>query len=215
MRQLNPVLMVDLKLDYELAKQVGSPLLQCQGMLVPRGFPHMRILFQSYPRPMATNNDIADAPYAGGLQGHVAGVPKTSFQGSISIMETEAGACTAFSEFVLANGGSIDCDYYDGRIDRFTRSYEMLDCAFTFDAPDMSADGRSQVTIVSGSIQYMYFGIFADIGSSGTIQAGQRVLAGSQDFLDRVQGVLNATQAGLNLANQAVNLGNQIGGLLG
>ena len=215
MRQLNPVLMAQLKSDYELARQSGSPLLQCQGMLVPRGFEHMRLLFQSFPRPIATNNDIADVAYSGGLQAHVAGVPKTSYNGALTILETESGACTAFSEFLLANGGSIDCDYYDGRIDRFTKSYELLDCAITLEAADMAADGRSQVVTVSGTIQYMYFGLFADIGTSNTVQFGQREIGGAQGFLDRVQGVLDNVNAGLNLAGQAVGLAGAIGGLLG
>lgn len=37
MRQVNPILLNQLRADYLAIKQLGSPLLACQGMLVPRG----------------------------------------------------------------------------------------------------------------------------------------------------------------------------------
>ena len=114
MRQVNPVLMNQLMADHAIAKQLGSPLLQCQGMLVPRDpvFQATRLLIQSCPRPMVTNNDPAEIAYAGGLDSFVPGVPKTKYEGSISVIETENGQAALFAEYILANGGNIPCDYY-------------------------------------------------------------------------------------------------------
>jgi len=212
MRQINPVLMSQLKADYLAIKQIGSPLLQCQGMLVPRGFDHVRFFFKSFPRPLATNNDNVDLGYAGGLESHTAGVPKTSYSDSFTMLETESGVVTAFSEFVLANGGVIDCDYYDGRLDSFTRAYEVLDVAMTFEQPNMDSDGRSQAVTISGSMRYMYFGLFADIGTDGTINPSQRNIAGANTFLDNVQGVISATAA---IAGAVGAAGSLVSGLLG
>lgn len=205
MRQQNIITMGQLRSDYEAIKDIGAPLLQCQGMLVPKDYPEMRFFFQSFPRPMPTNNDIADVAYAGGLQGHTAGVPKTSYQGSVTMLETENGICAAFAELVIANGGTIDCDYYDGRDDDYITKYELTDCCFTFEPADMSADGRSAVVTVSGSMQYMYFGQNAEIGQSLTSLIGKRS-NGTKSLLDKViSGLKTAGKIG-KLADQAKKL---------
>lgn len=206
MRQQNPILMSELRGDYQVAKQLGAPLLACQGMLVPRGAPEMRLLFQSFPRPIVTNNDIGDVGYSGGLQGHVPGVAKTSYQGSITLLETETGIVNQFAELVLANGGSMDCDYYDGRPERFTKVYELLDCAFTFEPGDMQADGRSQVLTISGSVQYMYFGDSLAVGGGNVTLPGQRLINGANTLLNRAQQVLGVAQQGMNLFGQIQGL---------
>ena len=158
----------------------------------------MRLLFQSFPRPIVTNNDIGDVAYAGGLQSHVPGTPKTSYQGSITLLETETGMAGQFAELILANGGVMDCDYYDGRPDRFTKVFELLDCAFTFESADMQSDGRSQVVTISGSIQYMFFGDAIAIGGGNSLP-GQRLINGANNLLNRARQVLS-------IANQVQNL---------
>ena len=204
MRQQNPILMSELRGDFQAAKQLGAPMLSCQGMLVPRGAPEMRLLFQSFPRPIVTNNDIGDVAYAGGLQSHVSGTPKTSYQGSITLLETETGMTGQFAELILANGGVMDCDYYDGRPERFTKVFELLDCAFTFESADMQSDGRSQVVTVSGSIQYMFFGDSIAIANANL--PGQRFINGANNLLNRAQQVLSAARTGVNFYGQLQGL---------
>ena len=217
MRQLNPVLMNQLKADHLAAKQLGSPLLQCQGMLVPRDpvFQATRLLIQSCPRPMVTNNDPAEIAYAGGLDSFVPGVPKTKYEGSITVIETEKGQAALFAEYILANGGNIPCDYYDGRPGYYTRVYALDDCAIRLEPTDTTADGRSQITLASGSITYMYFGLFAKVGASGSALPGDRGLSGIEGFIDRVQGVLNVAQTGVNALGAVAQFGRGLQGLLG
>ena len=204
MRQQNPILMSELRGDYQAAKQLGAPMLACQGMLVPRGAPEMRLLFQSFPRPIVTNNDIAEINYARGLKAHTAGSPNTSYQGSITMLETETGIVGQFAELIMANGGIMDCDYYDGRPERFTKVFELEDCAFTFEPADMQSDGRSQVVTVSGSIQYMFFG--DSIAIANMNMPGQRFINGANNLLNRAQQVLSAARTGVNLYGQLQGL---------
>jgi hypothetical protein len=196
MRQVNPVLLNQLKADYEAMKQLGSPLLACQGMLVPKDptFASVRLLIKSMPYPVVTNLDPAEVDVAGGLQFTVAGTPKTSYQGQITVTETEGGNGSTFAEFVVANGGSIDCDFFVGRLDNFSRAYELTDCKIRFDSPSMEASSRSQVLDISGSIDYMFFGAFASIGRNNTVQPGLNSVAGVEALVSRVQGVLSAAQ---------------------
>ena len=206
MRQQSPVLMPHLRGDYDAAKALGAPLLSCQGMLVPRAAPDMRLLFQSFPRPIVTNNDIAEVAYAGGLQSYVPGTPKTSYQGSVTLLETETGRVSQFAELILSLGGLTDCDYYDGRPGYFTRVYELQDCAFTFEPADGQADGRSQVMTISGSIQYMFFGMNAAIGGGQTAIPGQRAIDGMSSLLDRAKNVLKVVRKGADFAHSLKGL---------
>lgn len=217
MQQFNPVLLQTLRQDYEAVKQIGSPLLQCQGMLVPRdpNLAHMRFLVVSCPRPMVTNLEPATVVLAGGLEIGTAGSPKNYFEGSLSVLETENGHVQMFAEAIMANKGVIDCDYYDGRPDSYTAVYELTNCLIRLEPSDMTADSRSQVTTISGSISYSYFGRFSNIGTSGTQLSGSRPPEGIQGSIQYVQGLINAAQQGVNIANNVSSLASSVRGLLG
>lgn len=111
MQQSNPILLNQLKQDYIALQQLGSPLLACQGMFVPRGMEDLRFLFKSCPRPIVSNEDPAEVQYAGGFTGIVAGPPKTHYTGNLQILVTEAGHDQLLAEYVVASGGIIHGDY--------------------------------------------------------------------------------------------------------
>lgn len=196
MRQVNPVLLNQLKADFEEMKRLGSPLLQSQGMLVPRDiqFQSHRLLITQMQRPMVKNADPSEQFLAGGTRFFVPGTPETMYEASIQMIETEGGSASMFAEFIVANGGEIACDYYDGRLGSFTRAYALDHCAIRLDAPDMSAEGRSQGVTVSGSMSYMYFGAFASVGRNNTARPGLKGIDGVEALVERVQSVLTATQ---------------------
>lgn len=196
MKQQNYVLYNQLRADYEAIKQQGSPLLACQGMFVPDGMENMRFLIKSGIRPIVSNGDPAEVQYAGGYTGIVAGIPNTKFSGSVQIIETEAGHVQNFAEWVVANGGMFDATYYDGRIDSFTRAYRLENVALRFEPSEFDTESRSQVTVITGQIDYNYFGLYADIGANGTVTAGQRNLAGAEAMVSSVKRTIDtATQA--------------------
>lgn len=215
MRQINPILMAQLQADAQAIKQMGSPLLQCQGMLVPRGWEHGRLLITESPRPIISSNDPAEVNIPGGLKLHVPGAPQTDYEGSCTILETEQGHGQLFAEFVRASGGEVDCDYYDGRPGYFTRVYEMSNCAFRFESSGMTADGRSQVVLITAPITYTYFGIFANIGTSNTVVPGQRDVPGVQGLIQRVQTVVNTAQQAVFATQQGIGAVNAVRGLFG
>ena len=205
MRQRNPLTPAQMKADYVAAKAAGSPLLKCQGMIVPRGFEEMRLFIQTCPRPTLTFTEPGQVSIANGLRLGPAGVPENLYQGPITCMETENAIALAFTEYVAANGGIIQCDYYDGRPDSFTRVFELMDCAFTFEQSDKDSDGRSEVQTISGQIQYHYFGLNAAIGQNNTILPGQRLIEGAQPLLQRAQSALNLLNQGVQLAGGIAN----------
>lgn len=196
----------DLRQDYYNAKALGAAKLACMGMLVPRVAPEMRLLITAMPKPIVTNNDVADTAYAGGLQSHQAGIPKTSYQGSVTFLETETGKVGEFAELIVANSGICDCDFYDGRYNRFVRVHELLDVAFTFEPGDIQADSRSQVLNVTGSIQYMYFGLNAGIGGGTSSNSAQQAIDGVGDLLNRAQQIINVGQQAVGVVGSIARL---------
>lgn len=191
--------------DYETAKQLGAAMLACNAMLVPEAAPNIAILFKTYPRPIVTNNEAAEVSYAGGLVGHVAGVPKTSYEGAVTMIETETGQIADFAELLIAQGGTTNCILYDGRVDRWTKAHELLDCAFTFEPGDLDSESRSTALTISGNMKYMYFGQNAALGSASNSMYGgtQVAVDGVGGFLNKAQNILNVVKAG-NTVVQAI-----------
>lgn len=190
--------------DYETAKQLGTAMLACNAMLVPEAAPNIAILFKTYPRPIVSNNESAEVSYAGGLMGHVAGVPKTSYEGAVTMIETETGQIADFAELLISQGGTTNCILYDGRINRWTKAHELIDCAFTFEPGDLDSESRSTILTVSGNMKYMYFGQNASVGSvSNSAFGGSKVAIAGSSLLNKAQNVLNVVKAG-NSVLQAV-----------
>lgn len=193
------------KREYETAKTLGTPALACNAILIPTGHEHLRLLIQNFQRPMVTNNDSADIDYAGGLAAHRPGVPKTSFESSITCIETEKGAISQFAQAVMNMGGSLDScrivfNVSDGQTNTSPIIYTIYDVDFTFSdgGGEIDASSRSQILTVSGNMRYMYFGENANMGSTG-----------SKAF-DIINSSLNG--GGSNIGS---TLANVIGGLIG
>ncbi|NNP70384.1 hypothetical protein [Acinetobacter sp. Ac_5812] len=215
MRQVNPILLNQMRADSLAIQQIGSPILSCQGMLVPRGMEDYRFLIKSCPRPIVSNEDPAEVQYPGGFTGIVAGPPKTHYTGNLQLLVTEAGHDQLFAEYIVASKGIIDCDYYDGHVKSFTRAYALENCAIRFEMAEFDTDSRSQVMTVSCPIDFNYFGGFAKIGSNGTVIPGQREIEGVEGLISRVQNVVNTAQALTSVAGAAAGLTRQIGSLFG
>lgn len=215
MRQQNYTIMNRLKADYEAINQGSAPILASQGMLVPRGFDDVRFLIKGASRPIVSNGDPAEVQYAGGFTGIVAGVPNTKYSGTLQIIATEDGREQMFAEWMVANGGLVDCDYYDGRVDSFTRVYELLNCAIRFEQAEFDSESRSQVMTISCPYDYNYFGNFAAIGSNNTVQAGQRGIAGASALVERVQSVISQRDSLMTGGGIGGSIGSGIGAAVG
>lgn len=160
--------------EYETAKSLGAAALACNAIMIPTGHESLRLLIQNFTRPMATNNDAADVDYAGGLAAHIAGVPKTSFESSITVIETETGAIAKFAQAIVDNGGYlaeavIVFGQSDGGAKAGATAYKIFDITITFSdgGGEIDASSRSQILTISGSLRYMYFGENANLGATG------------------------------------------------
>lgn len=202
----------DYKSDYETAKALGTAMLVCNAMLVPEIAPNVALLLKTYPRPIVTNNEAAEVAYAGGLAAHVPGTPKTSFQGAVTMIETETGQIADLAELLINNGGTTNCILYDGRMNRWTKAHELIDCAFTFEPGDIDSESRNTILTISASMNYMYFGQNAALGTvSAGVYGGTQVpvngAAGAvSSTLSKAQNILNVVKAGNSLINAAKSI---------
>lgn len=162
--------------NYETAKSLGAAMLACNAVLIPEGYNNLRILLQNFQRPITTNNDAADVDYAGGLQGHVPGTPKTNFESQWTFIETEGGVISKFAEEIMVKHGGILplARVYDGYVGdgddiKGIRSYELIDCAITFTdgGGEIDSASRSQILQVQASCRYNFFGQSGKIGAAG------------------------------------------------
>lgn len=187
--------------DYETAKSLGAAALACNAVLVPTGHEHLRLLFQNFQRPMVTNNEPADVDYAGGLAAHVQGVPKTSFDGSVTVIETETGAINNFAQAIVDAGGHLpECKVLfglsDGSIDEAVKVYTIYDVAITFSdgGGEIDASSRSQILTVSGQMRYMYFGENAELGVKNTGIKGvvSQLTSGNNKAISSILGAIGS-----------------------
>lgn len=187
--------------DYEEAKSLGAAMLACNSIIVPEIAPNIALLISNFPRPITTFTEPVEYAYAGGLQAHRPGVPKTSHTGQLQFIETDFGQIAGFGELLNSNGGQTNCIVYDGRRERYTASYYLQNCAITIEPGEMDAEGRNTILRHNGPMQYMYFGLNANLGTATKV--GQIAGAGNamNGFLQKSRSILNTIQAGNTLLN--------------
>lgn len=193
--------------DYEEAKSLGAAMLACNSIIVPEIAPNIALLIANFPRPMTTYTDPVEYAYAGGLQAHRPGVPKTSHTGQLQFIETDFGQIAGFAEILAANGGQTNCIVYDGRRERYTASYYLQNCAITLEAGENDAEGRNTIMRHNGPMSYMYFGQNAELGTASKV--GQIIGSNTamNGFLQKSKSILSTVQAGNTLLNALGALG--------
>lgn len=186
----------DMFQDFQTAQSVGSAMLASNGVLVPIGFEYMAILIKSFSKPVATNLDPAEYRVAGGLQLSAPSIPKTSFDGSATFIETDTGQASAFAE-AMQLAGEMDFILYDGRADRAMRAHMLYKCKMTFDVAEIDSENSTQPMMFNAQMKYNYFGMAANLGNTGNsgniiVQADDAI----NKFTRKANSVITAIQAG-------------------
>jgi len=191
----------DMFQDFQTAQALGSVMLASTGALVPIGYEHMALLFKSFSKPVSTLLDPAEYFLAGGLQMSAPTIPKTLFEGSAAVIETDTGQATAFAE-AMQLAGEMDFILYDGRPDRAMRAHQLHKCKMTFDIAEVDSENRSQPMIFQIQMKFNYFGLTASLGNTGN--AGN-IIVQADDAIARFTQKANATLAGLQAGNRVIS----------
>lgn len=192
----------------------GDLLLACQGMIVIPELEDYRFLVTAFPNVYATASDPAVTAVGGGGDVITPSIPKTSFEGNLTILETERGAVNELAEFILnCQGGQIPkIDLYIGHLHQYTMVKEYHNVAIRFETSDLDTDSKSEVVKVSAPITFNYFGQHAKIGTNGTVKSGQANM-GKSDLLSRVENTLSTIRRTTNAVGSITNGIKQLGSL--
>lgn len=191
----------DMFKDFQTAQALGSAMLASNGVLVPIGFEHIAILIKSFPKPVSTLMDPAEYNVAGGLQLSAPSIPKTLFEGAISVIETDTGQALAFAE-AMQLVGEMDFILYDGRADRAMRAHQLHKGKITFDMAEVDSENRSQPMMYQGQVKFNYFGLTAQLGNTGN--AGN-IIVQADDAIAKFTQKANSTISALQAGNRVIS----------
>lgn len=147
-----------LKQAYGLSRALGDKSVSSDAMFVPKGFEHIRLLCKQFPWPILSIAGEIEVAAPNGSKSWQPQQLDTAKQGQITFYETARGDMEKFITDILDLGGKFDADVYEGTMERHSRGVQIKDCFFVFDSPDRDWENRSQVTTISGTLFYHYFG---------------------------------------------------------
>lgn len=189
----------------------GDLLLQSEGMFVMEGLEEMRFLAKGFPCPILSYDDPANTKMGGGFEKITPSVPKTSYEGSVTFIETEQGAIAKLAEYVAnVNGGMINADVYIGRPDNYTEVHNLLNIAIRFDPADFDTDSRSEVTTFTAQLTYNYFGTTAKVGANYTASAGKVGGSGVAKLVNRVNSAMSKVR---KVSSAVSGIANSVGAI--
>jgi hypothetical protein len=144
--------------SYGLVKALGDKSVSSDAMFVIDGFEHLRLLCKQFPWPiLSTAGEIEIASPMGSKQWQQQQL-NPAMQGQVSFYETVRGDLETFIEQIAAQGNKFQAAVYEGTLERHSRGCRIVDCFLQFENPDRDWENRSQVTTISGTLFFHYFG---------------------------------------------------------
>lgn len=122
------------------------------------GHEDLALLTKQFPWPvLGVGGEIESPTPMGGVMWQAQQL-KTNLQGQIGFSETVNGRVQRFLDDVVAAGGYFNATVYEGTPNAFHRACKIEKCFFQPDLPDRDWDNRSQVTSITGTLFFHYFG---------------------------------------------------------
>lgn len=149
----------DVLRGYYNAKQTsGAPSINSDASFVIAGHEGMWLQTKQFPWPTIGPAGEIEVPEPLGAVGWEAQQLRTNQQGPITFSETSTGRIMNFMEAIVATGGKFDASVFEGTPDRFVRGYKLKGCFFVPDQPDRDWENRAQITLISGTLFFRFFG---------------------------------------------------------
>jgi hypothetical protein len=147
-----------LEQSYGLSKALGDKSVSSDAMFVIKGFEHLRLLCKQFPWPIMAPAGEIEVPSPMGSKSWQPQQLETAKQGQVSFFETVRGDMETFIEQITLQGCRFNASVYEGTMERYSRGVEIRDCFLQLESPDRDWENRSQVTTISGTLFYHYFG---------------------------------------------------------
>lgn len=143
---------------YNSARALGNKSISSDAYLEIEGHEGIGLLTRQFPFPTLSTAGEIEIPSAMGATMWEPQQLKVAQQGQMAFTETIKGHIALFLEAMTKNGGIFQAKVYEGTPDKFHRAYELRDCFFQADNPDRDWENRSQVTTISGTMFFHFFG---------------------------------------------------------
>lgn len=144
--------------SYTQVRTLGDKSISSDAVFVIDGFEQLRMLCKQFPWPLLSpRGEIAIAMPNGGEAWQPQQL-ETNQQGQCQFYETVEGDMETFIESVTAQGSKFNASVYEGSLESYSRGCRVMDAFFKFDNPDRDWENRAQVTTISGTLFFHYFG---------------------------------------------------------
>ncbi|ABO60613.1 hypothetical protein LA345_39000 (plasmid) [Burkholderia vietnamiensis] len=147
-----------LQQHYNQIKSLGDKSVSSDAQFVIEGFEDLRLLTKQFPWPTLTSAGEIEIAGPLGMTQFQPQQVKIAQQGQMQFYETRRGDMQAFLEKIIASGGRFNAKVYEGTMDKYQRACNIVDCFLQLDNPDRDWENRSQVTTISGTLFFHYFG---------------------------------------------------------
>ena len=143
---------------YNAARLLGDKSVSSDATLVIDGYEELSLLIKQFPWPVVGVLGEIEVPGPMGLQSWQPQALKTAFQGPLTLSETVSGSVATFLSKVAAGGAIFQATAYEGTPDAFHYAWRLRNGFFVPDAPDRDWENRSQITSISGTYFFHFFG---------------------------------------------------------
>jgi hypothetical protein len=147
-----------LKQAFDVQKALGDKSVSSDAMFVIDGFEETRMLFKQFPWPTLSPGGEIAVPQPNGGESWQPQQLKTNQQGQVTASETVKGHMAKFLEQVAAQGGKFNATVYEGTLEKYHRAVRLVDCFIQTDNPDRDWENRGQITQISGTMFFHFFG---------------------------------------------------------
>lgn len=147
-----------LKTLFNSTRALGDKSVSSDAMFEIKGYEGISLLIKQFPWPTLSPAGEIEVPMPLGSAKWQAQQLKVNQQGQVTFMETKDGAISDFLDALMAQGGTFDATVYEGTPDAHSRKCDIFECFLQLDNPDRDFENRAQITLVSGTLFFHYFG---------------------------------------------------------
>jgi hypothetical protein len=144
---------------HNVIRAAGEKSINSDAYFEPVGYQAMGMLAKQFPWPiLSTTGEIEIAGPGGSAMWDMQSL-KFNKQGPVTFMETRTGAVYKFLRDLHKSGGKFPANVYEGVSSvRFYRGLKLFDCFLQLDDTDRDWENRSQITTISGTLFYHFYG---------------------------------------------------------
>jgi hypothetical protein len=146
------------KQQFDSVQAMGAKAIQSDFTIEIEGFERNYLQYKQFPWPVLSVNDPVEVFGPMGMRYFETANIEVTYQGSFSMYETEAGQADDLMIGLIMRGGKFDAKVYHGTPDHFVRMKPIYGAILKLDAPDLDFENRTQPLILSGQLNFHYFG---------------------------------------------------------